>query len=136
MAFRDKPRGKGFKLQRNDRKVMVPGLTNPAKAAKASFSTLDARFTILNELKQQTAVRQSQGREALLAKKRGMPAPQSKPQSQQQRGEGKGRRRGGKPGTSQAPKRRGYRRSAYEGVGIHVPPTGGVIGAAPMMAEA
>lgn len=37
--------------------------------------TLDARFTIAAELRNQAANRQSKGREAVLAKKRGLPGP-------------------------------------------------------------
>jgi hypothetical protein len=44
--------------------------------------TLDARFTIAAELRNQAASRQSQGREAVLAKKRGLPPPAVAPSKQ------------------------------------------------------
>ena len=57
-------------------------------AASRGGLTLDARFTIAAQLRQQANSRQSQGRDALLAKKRGLtiPAAASPAQKQVRRG--------------------------------------------------
>ena len=59
-------------------------LTHRKVAASKQGLTLDARFTIAAQLRQQASSRQSQGRDALLAKKRGLavPAAASPPQQQ------------------------------------------------------
>ncbi|BDA51121.1 hypothetical protein COCOBI_17-3410 [Coccomyxa sp. Obi] len=73
------------------RKVIVSAVpTKALNSRKVVVSTkdltLDARFTIASELRQQAASRQSQGREKALAQKRGL-ASAEKPSKQPEPGE-------------------------------------------------
>ncbi|EIE21288.1 hypothetical protein COCSUDRAFT_67154 [Coccomyxa subellipsoidea C-169] len=85
------------------RKVIVSGVptkefNNRKVVVSTKDLTLDARFTIASQLRQQTASRQSHGRDKLLAQKRGV-ASAEKPSKRQVQAEGESQK-GGRKGRS------------------------------------
>ena len=56
------------------RKVVI-GRGPPKDGARKSSLTLDARFSFLTQLREETVTRQQTSRDALLAKKRGLAVP-------------------------------------------------------------